>query len=136
MQRMRHTVTMRNEDEAPTAADRFIDGLDLLAATSACALLVSLPVVVGGVVLTYFGVAAGMVVCAVLGVVVVALPAALPLDGHDELDGYRRWGTRLGRAMRAPLLWHEARKQQRAQGALGASSSSSSAAAPSLLPPR
>ena len=133
---MRHTVAMHQQREQPTPGERLIDGLELIAATAACALLASLPVVVGGVVLTYFGVAAGMVVCAGLGVGVVALPAALPLEGHDELNGYQRWGTRLGRTLRAPLVWHEARKQRRARRALGASSSSSSAAAPSLLPPR
>jgi hypothetical protein len=127
---------MHHGREQTSLVERFVDGLELLAATVACALLVSLPVVGGGVVLSYFGVAAGLVVCAVLGVVVVALPAALPLDGQDALDGYQRWGTRLGRALRAPLLWHEARKQRRALQALGASSASSSAAAPSLLPPR
>ena len=112
--------------------------LETGAAVVACTVIASAPLVAGVLVGALSGGLVGLVAFGVVAaaVVVVVVPALTPMPSQPQLDGYARWGTRVGTAVRAPIAWQQARSLRRAQRALGALSSSSSAAAPSLGPHR
>ncbi len=112
-----------------------LDVVELLGALVACAVLVTAPVWLGALAGALLGQDVGILVffySFMLGVVGPALPWKAP----PQLNGYQRWGLRMGRFFGTPMRWAARRRQLRNARALSALHASSSAAAPSLPPPR
>lgn len=120
-----------DEEEAGSVV---VDVVESVAAAVGCAVIAGAPIWLGVLAGVFFGDTVGVEVFGVATIVIVVIPAA-PMRERPELNGYQRWGLRVGRLMRAPLDWAASRRADRSR-ALGSSSSSSSAAAPSLPPPR
>ena len=110
-----------------------VDVVESVAAAIGCAVIAGAPLWLGLLADVLLGV--GPQTFAVVSVVVVVVPAAKPMPSGPALNGYQRWGLRVGRVMREPLDWAASRRADRSR-ALGSASSSMSAAAPSLPPPK
>ncbi len=122
----------RPDRQQKTVGEVALDVIEVVGAAVACAVIVAAPVWLSMLAGFLFGTNAAFVVFAVVTVAVAF--AARPLDEQPQLDAYQRWGQRMGRLLRAPITWAEARRARRTSRALSSSTSSSSAAAPSLPP--
>lgn len=112
-----------------------VDVVEVVCAAVACAVIVSAPLWLAVLAAALFNASfAAPVFFFALCAVVVVPQRRMP--ERPELDGYQRWGLRMGRLVRAPITFAEARRAQRNTRALSSSTSASSAAAPSLPPPR
>ena len=109
--------------------EQAVDVVETGGALLACAFLASCPVWGAVLLSALFGVS-GLIAFPVLLVAFVIAPA-LPVGRDRRLDGYQRWGTNMGRLLRAPITLATNRRKARETRSLGASTSASSTAAPS-----
>jgi hypothetical protein len=125
---------VNDPDSTPPRWEQAVGAFETLGAVVACAVIATAPAWLA-VLAASFGVPA-LPVFVAAALVVVVVPAAVRVPGQPQLDAYRRWGTHVGRVLRAPLSWAASRRTARSVRALGASSPSSSTAAPALSPHR
>ncbi|MDP2341283.1 MAG: hypothetical protein Q8O67_10010 [Deltaproteobacteria bacterium] len=119
---------MRDRKHRPWWEDVVVVG-ETLGAFLACALIVTCPLW-GTVLLALLGLP-GLIMFPVLAAAFVLAPSVVKVRDQPALDAYRRWGTNMGRLLRAPIVLVEARRRSRELKSLGASTSASSTAAPS-----
>lgn len=119
-----------------TTGEIVVDVVEWLGALVACVVIGSLPLTLSILAGLTLGAGAAALTFAVTVGVVIVLPAVATLQDHPELDGYGRWGRRMGRFVRWPFDVARLRRSRRSTRALSSSTAASSAAAPSLPPTR